>query len=417
MLNSNAQLEIPYLDLGEYSVEEPSATGYDVHITGSVYLGSPEIKLMVGEPLYREGGWAPGDTLHQDIFVKNISTQNVSIRAKISVIPEEPNLPTDGFELTYNQDWELKADGWYHYKKVLEPGQETSNLLEEIKLNINIGNEWQGKDFIVQPVAESEGNNSAEITVTNREKSSSGKDSGRSSNGSKVIINPEDPTVEIEDKLNKEDHSAYVIGYPDNTVRPEDYITREEVSAVFYRLLTPGYRNSIKTNSHSFLDIETGRWSGKHIRTLSSARIIEGYPDETFRPANNITRAELATIASRFDKLSPFTGNNFTDIAGHWGNRYINSAARKGWVNGYPDGTFKPDQHITRAEFMTLVNNVLDRRVHQKDILSEARQFPDLSKDAWYYEEVQEAINSHHYKRLPDTFEEWIDIYYPVLDV
>ena len=217
--------------------------------------------------------------------------------------------------------------------------------------------------------------------------------------------------------LNREDHIQYIKGYPDGTVRPEGLITREEVSAVFYRLLEMNYRESIKTYNASFPDVDSNRWSVKHIATLAKGNIIKGYPDGNFMPGNYITRAELATIASRFDKLSPFVDNSFSDIDGHWANKYINSAYGKGWVNGYPDGTFKPDQYITRAEFVTLVNNVLDRRVHREHILPEAKQFPDLGFSAWYYEAMQEAINSHTYIRLEDTYEQWTEIYYPILDM
>ena len=233
---------------------------------------------------------------------------------------------------------------------------------------------------------------------------------------------PKEPIEIVEEEvaipLNKDDHFAYVVGYPDNTVQPEGNVTREEVAAVFYRLLDANYRETIKTTSNDFPDVGLDRWSSKHIGTLASVGIIVGYPDGTFRPGNSITRAELATIASKFDKLSPFVDNSFSDITGHWANQYINSAAQKGWVNGYPDGTFKPDQAITRAEFMTLVNNVLERRVQKENILPDAKQFPDLSSNEWYYEEVQEAINSHYYQRATrQDYEEWTEIYYPQLDM
>ena len=227
----------------------------------------------------------------------------------------------------------------------------------------------------------------------------------------------EEPIPEGIPELNKVDHFQYIQGYPDNTVRPEGLITREEVAAVFYRLLAVGYRESIWTLDESFSDVASTKWSLKHIATLANGGIIEGYPDGSFRPGNFITRAELATIASRFDNLSPFESNSFSDIAGHWANRFINSSSVKGWVNGYPDGTFKPDQYITRAEFVTLVNNVLERRVHAENILPEARSFPDLPETKWYYEAMQEAIDSHKYLRLEDTYEEWIEIYYPILDM
>ena len=119
-------------------------------------------------------------------------------------------------------------------------------------------------------------------------------------------------------------------------------------------------------------------------------RCYHRFPDGTFRPSNSITRAELATIASKFDKLSPFVADNFSDITGHWANQYINSAAQKGWVKGYEDGTFRPEQPITRAEFVTLVNNVLGRKVLKENILPDAKTFPDLSPNAWYYEAMME---------------------------
>ena len=260
-----------------------------------------------------------------------------------------------------------------------------------------------------------------DVTVTGYYTKSGGGGGGPSGPGGSTepeepIEVPEEPEVAI--PLNKDDHFAYVVGYPDNTVQPVGNITREEVAAVFYRLLDPGYRETIKTTSNDFPDVGLDRWSSKHVGTLASVDIIIGYPDGTFRPGNSITRAELATIASKFDKLSPFTGNSFSDIEGHWANEYINSAAQKGWVAGYPDGTYKPDQAITRAEFMTLVNKVLERRVLKEDILPDARQFPDLSPDEWYYVEVQEAINSHHYERATrQDYEIWTDIYYPELDM
>ena len=217
--------------------------------------------------------------------------------------------------------------------------------------------------------------------------------------------------------LNKKDHIQYIQGYPDNTVRPEELITREEVAVVFYRLLDAGYRSSIWTTDENFPDVNSNRWSIRHIASLANGKIINGYPDSSFKRGNFITRAELATIASRFDKLTPSQSNLFSDIEGHWANKYINSAATKGWVNGYPDKTFKPDQYVTRAEFVTLVNNVLERRVHRENILPEARAFPDLLDTMWYYEAMQEAINSHLYIRLEDSFENWIEIYYPTLDM
>ncbi len=236
-----------------------------------------------------------------------------------------------------------------------------------------------------------------------------------------VTSPPYIPETPIDDDdiplLNKEDHFAYIIGYPDNTVRPEGRITREEVAAVFFRLLDANYRDIIRALVSDFPDVPANRWSSKHIATLAAGTILEGYPDGTFKPGASITRAELATIAARFDELESLETNAFPDAEGHWAEKYINSAAAKGWVDGYPDGTFKPDQYITRAEFVTLVNRVLERKVRQKDILPEAKQFPDLTLGSWYYEAMQEAINSHLYERQEDGYEVWLEINYPELEM
>lgn len=221
-----------------------------------------------------------------------------------------------------------------------------------------------------------------------------------------TIKNLEVPTAQ----LNKEDHLKYIQGYPDNTVRPEALITREEIAAVFYRLLDSNYRTSIFTEKENFNDVNSDRWSLKYISTLSNGNIVEGYPDGSFKPKKSITRAELATIASKFDKLDNSETKSFHDIEGHWAAKYINSAAEKGWIKGYADGTFRPDQYITRAEFVTMVNNVLGRGIHKDDILKEAKIFPDLKESMWYYEAMVEATNSHLYMRLEDSSELWTEI-------
>ncbi|MGI6468397.1 MAG: S-layer homology domain-containing protein [Syntrophomonadaceae bacterium] len=251
----------------------------------------------------------------------------------------------------------------------------------------------------------------AKVTIT---VTGGGGGGGGGGSTEEIVVEPEEPLV----PLNKEDHFAYIAGYPDNTVRPEGNVTREEVAAVFYRLLDETYRDSVKTDVNNFLDVEADRWSNIQISTLAAIGVITGYPDGTFRPSNSITRAELATIASKFDKLSPFVADNFSDITGHWANQYINSAAQKGWVKGYEDGTFRPEQPITRAEFVTLVNNVLGRKVLKENILPDAKTFPDLSPNAWYYEAMMEAINGHYYEREnPDDYEVWTELYETHIDL
>lgn len=215
-----------------------------------------------------------------------------------------------------------------------------------------------------------------------------------------------------DNKLNKDDHIKYIQGYLDNTIRPNNNITREEVAAVFFRLLEDSYRDKIRSNNAKYEDVELNRWSSKHIATLSNGKILQGYPGNIFRPQSTITRAEVAAIASRFDSLDVIEKRAFSDIRGHWAEQYINSAEAKGWVKGYSDGTFKPDNPITRAEFVTLVNNVLGRKVSKENILKGIKKFKDLDESEWYYEHMVEASNSHIYEkdRLSDGSEVWIDI-------
>jgi hypothetical protein len=218
-----------------------------------------------------------------------------------------------------------------------------------------------------------------------------------------IIEDPEIPLAELE----KEDHFAYIIGYPEGDIRPMNNITREEVAMIFYRLLTDESRDALLTDANPFTDVEAGRWSNRAISTLFNADIISGYPDGTFRPSAPITRAEFATIAAKFDDLDLGSASKFTDIVGHWAEDYITSSENKGWIKGYPDMTFKPQQDITRAEAMTLINNVLERAVPAENIHPDAIFWPDISEDDWYYEAVMEATNSHDYTIEEDGDELW----------
>ena len=226
-------------------------------------------------------------------------------------------------------------------------------------------------------------------------------------------VNIDDPDVPLAggSELNREDHFAYISGYPDGTVQPTNNITREEVAAIFYRLLTDTSRTIYETDVNDFSDVDSGRWSNRAISTLVNAGILSGYPDGTFRPGQSITRAEFATIAAQFEVVTADVENPFSDTTGHWAENLISFAASKGWVGGYTDGTFKPQRAITRAEAMTLVNNVLEREVDEEGLLADAKQWPDNKKDAWYYYEVLEATNSHDYtRRGSGTVENWTAI-------
>ena len=212
-------------------------------------------------------------------------------------------------------------------------------------------------------------------------------------------------------ELNKGEHFAYIKGYPDGSVHPNGNITREEVAAIFYRLLTDESRAAYENASNPFSDVLSNRWSNKAISTLVAAGIFKGYPDGTFRPGKFITRAELAVIVARFAKLTEGDAT-FLDIAGHWAEFYIRMAAANGWIKGYPDGTFRPNKPITRAETVALINRVLERNPETKeDLLSGMRTFTDnMDTEQWYYLDIQEAANSHLYQRKENGFETWLEL-------
>ena len=228
---------------------------------------------------------------------------------------------------------------------------------------------------------------------------------------------PEQPKVEIPDDdalgLNTTDHFAYIIGYPDGTVQPGGQITRAEVATIFFRLLTDDVRDANLKRINSYTDVASNAWYNTAVSTLSSMGIITGYPDGTFRPNANITRAEFAAIAARFDPSGNKTAAAFSDILNHWAKDEISIAFNNSWVDGYPDGTFLPQRNISRAEAMTLVNRVLNRKPEAKDDLLPAMKVwtDNLDPNAWYYLAVQEATNSHYYKfKTNSKYEKWTEL-------
>ena len=219
------------------------------------------------------------------------------------------------------------------------------------------------------------------------------------------------PTIINKDTgmLNKTDHFAYVIGYPDGTVHPNGQITRAEVATIFFRLLRDEVRDGAFTTSNSYSDVAYGKWYNNPISTMSALGIITGYPDGTFKPNKPITRAEFAAIAARFDETQSGKSATFSDVIGHWAAKEIGIAYYNDWIKGYPDGTFKPDQNITRAEAMTLINRVLERKPESPaDLLTNMNKWTDnLDTSKWYYLDVQEATNSHAYTRKTFNYELW----------
>lgn len=213
--------------------------------------------------------------------------------------------------------------------------------------------------------------------------------------------------------LNKEIHFNYVIGYTDGTIRPSNNISRAEVATIFFRLLTDEARTQYDKTTSSFSDIKDGAWCCRAIATLTNMGIIKGYTDGSFQPNKSITRAELATIIARFAKLDVNT-KTFSDITGHWAQKSIELAAGNGWINGYTDGTFRPNKSIIRAETFAMINRVLDRQTENvSDLLptSEMNMWSDnMNENAWYYKDVQEATNYHKCDRVGDSvYEKWTE--------
>ena len=228
---------------------------------------------------------------------------------------------------------------------------------------------------------------------------------------------PSKPTVEIPDDdalgLNTTDHFAYIVGYGNGEVRPQNNITRAEVATIFFRLLTDDVRDENLTKTNRYSDVAATAWYNTAVSTLSSMGIITGYPDGTFRPNAAITRAEFAAIAARFDTNGDKTAAKFSDIATHWAKDEISIAYNNGWITGYPDGTFGPQRDITRAETMTLVNRVLNRQPEtEDDLLPNMTVWTDnANPNAWYYLAVQEATNSHYYKfKTNSQYEKWTEL-------
>ena len=208
--------------------------------------------------------------------------------------------------------------------------------------------------------------------------------------------------------LNRKDHIAYIAGRTTTQAAPNADITRAEVAAILYRLLTPEAKAAYGTNINRFKDVPAGAWYGTAVSTLCNMGVITGYQDGTFGPQRNITRAELATILARFCDTS---GNNtvldrFTDISHSWARKYINLAADAGLVYGYTDGTFRPDQNITRAETIVMVNRILGRSASADTVVKGYKTFSDVAAGAWYYWDIVEASNGHSFS-LDGSTEKW----------
>ncbi len=241
---------------------------------------------------------------------------------------------------------------------------------------------------------------------------------GGGGGGGGTVIPDEDPPLA---DLNESDHYAYIIGRKDGLVHPEANITRGEVATIYFRMLTDESRNELWSQSNPYTDVQPDTWCNAAVSTMTRAGVIEGFSDGTFRPSAPITRAQFATIAVRFFEVVYSGDDKFTDIADHWARDYINKAAEAALINGFSDGTFRPNQNITRAQAMAIFNRVLGRAPEKDHLLpDEMITWPDnMDKNAWYYANMQEATNSHEFDIAYDAdgepYEVWTDIL-PVRD-
>lgn len=214
--------------------------------------------------------------------------------------------------------------------------------------------------------------------------------------------------TDVPETLNSDNHFAYIVGYEDGLVRPNADITRAEVAAIFFRLLKDDVRDDNLTANSVFTDVAFGKWYNKSISTMAKIGIVKGRTANAFAPNAPITRAEFAAICSRFDRSNVEIKSDFNDISGHWAEKEIRRAASLGWIKGYADGSFKPDQNITRAEAASMINRMLHRLPETvDDLLDGMIQWPDNQPSDWYYINMQEATNSHDFKQKGEINEYW----------
>ena len=339
---------------------------------------------------YTGGKVSVGDKLTYTIQVTNTGNTTLSgVTVEDSLWNYEDAIQVDG-ELAYVAD-----GGTYTIKRDIAPGETVTITYTYTVLRSDAGDTLTNTATVTTPDDGTTGEDTTETPV-------------------KPVTPIRPPVDPDKPELNTEDHYAYIVGYPDGNVKPEGNITRAEVATIFFRLLTDESRNEFWSQTNNYSDVSEDAWYNNAVSTLSNAGILDGYEDGTFKPDGNITRAEFATIAVRFFEATYDGGDLFSDIAGHWAQDYINEAANAGIVDGYPDGTFGPQKLITRAEAMTMVNRTIDRHPHKDHLLEDMIVWPDNPETAWYYEQVQEATNSHEYTMNTDDeqnpYEIWTNL-------
>ena len=208
-----------------------------------------------------------------------------------------------------------------------------------------------------------------------------------------------------------DDHYAYIVGVPGGTVRPNDSMTRAGVATIFFRLLKDSVRDANLLTGCTYTDVPDGHWANTAISTMTGLDIVRGYDAAAFGPGDPITRAQFAAICARFDTGKSNGSRTFSDIKGHWAKAYIERAAELGWISGFQDGTFRPDAYITRAQAVTMINRMLNRVPEDpSDLLPGMNVWPDCKPGDWFYLAIQEATNSHDYRRKAGSYETWTDL-------
>ena len=322
-----------------------------------------------------------------------------------------------------------KFDGWYLDKELTKPAADTITITETTYLypkftpigEVNVYTVIDGVET-KQELTEEEGKKYFDVSsLTAPEKTGFAFEGwyfdryytkpaeGKLEITEDTYLYPHFINIVAPSELESEEHIAYIMGYPDDTVKPNNNITREEVAAAFYRLMKADYRAQYETTENNFADVDSDRWSNASISTLAKAGIIVGDTEGNLNPAKPITRAEFAAIASKFALQATVGSDIFSDISGHWAEDSILKVVSAGWITGYEDGTFKPNANITRAEAMTIINKMLVRYADHDTEF--AKNWSDVDKADWYYDAVIEATTYNKYERDANGWKEtWTGI-------
>ena len=379
-------------------IDLPGDNDPDDTVTVEVEPDAPGLKVekslsQVNGSDYTGGKVSVGDKLTYTIQVTNTGNTTLSgVTVEDSLWNYEDAIQVDG-QLAYVAD-----GGTYTIKHDIASGDTVTITYTYTVLRSDAGDTLTNTATVTTPDDGTTGEDTTETPV-------------------KPVTPIRPPVDPDKPELNTEDHYAYIVGYPDGNVKPEGNITRAEVATIFFRLLTDESRNEFWSQTNPYSDVSEDDWYNNAVSTLTNAGIIDGYEDGTFKPNGNITRAEFATIAVRFFEATYEGENLFPDIDGHWAQDYINEAANAGIVDGYPDGTFGPQKLITRAEAMTMVNRTIDRHPDADHLLDDMIVWPDNLETAWYYEQVQEATNSHTYTMHTDAEKNPYEIWSELLPV